>query len=257
MSYILEALKKADRERTVGNVPDLDSAHDRGVRAGGRKTGWLWILGALVVANGILVSVMMLRNEGTDNGTGPLSADSRPLAEVEQPAATHTNTVRSGALPAPEARPQTPAYIPPPAKPAPVVVPAAPPVTPAPATARATLAEPVEATAKAVTRPSAPASSPLAGSASAPVKAVTSQPQPGATGGIPDWDDLSLEFRSGFTVPRIDVHVYDTNPQRRFILANLKKYREGERLENGALLEKITPEGVQLSFQGKQFIYRP
>jgi general secretion pathway protein B len=241
MSYILEALKKADSERLVGNVPDLDSVHDRGVQSGGRKTRWLWILGALLAVNGILVSVMMLRNDGADEGSDHLPADSRPIAEAEQPAAAHLNID-----PRPDARPPVPAYSPPAARPAPVVVPAAPPVTPAPP--RATVTEPVETATHAATGRAAPTP--------AQVSAVKPQPQPGATGAIPEWDDLPLEFRSEFTVPRIDVHVYDTNPRMRFILVNLKKYREGERLESGALLEKITPEGVQLSFRGKQFIYR-
>ena len=251
MSYILEALKKADSERLVGNVPDLDSVHDRGVRAGGRKTRWLWILGALLAVNGILVSVMMLRIDGADEGSDHLPADSRPIAEAKQPAVAHLNID-----PRPDARPPVPAYSPPAARPAPVVVPAAPPVTPT--APRATVTEPVETATHAATGRAAPAATPEAGPATPQASTVKpqSQPQPGATGAIPDWDDLPLVFRSEFTVPRIDVHVYDTNPRMRFILVNLKKYREGERLESGALLEKITPEGVQLSFRGKQFIYR-
>ncbi|UCC55956.1 MAG: general secretion pathway protein GspB [Gammaproteobacteria bacterium] len=257
MSYILEALKKADQERMVGNVPDLDASHDSGISASRRKTAWFWILGVLVVVNGILVSVLLLRNDGTDDGTTSLSADSRTIAEVEQPAAPDTNSTRSRVAPRQYRRPQVQAYIPPAAKPAPVIVPDAPPVTPAPVETRATVPEPVEKTADAATGQAAPVSTPVPASALPQPSAATAQPQTGATSGIPDWDDLSLEFRGGFTVPRIDVHVYDSNPQLRFILADLKKYREGDRLENGAMLEKITPEGVQFSFQGTQFIYRP
>jgi general secretion pathway protein B len=72
--------------------------------------------------------------------------------------------------------------------------------------------------------------------------------------GVPSWDDLSLEFRSGFTLPRIDVHVYAENPARRFILVDLEKYREGDTLASGAVVEKILPEGVQLYYQGTKFI---
>ena len=258
MSYILEALKKADQERMVGNVPDLDAAHDRDVPAARRKTVWFWILGALVVVNGILVSVLLLRSDGTDEGAAPLSADTRPIAEVEQPPAVDANSNRSRAAPRPYRRPQVQAYTPPAPKPAPAVVPVTPSVTPAPAPSRATAADPVETLPDVATEPAASVSTPVAGSASPQASAVPVQSQAaGATGDIPDWDDLSLEFRSGFTAPRIDVHVYDSNPQLRFILADLKKYREGDRLENGAMLEKITPEGVQFSFRGTQFIYRP
>jgi general secretion pathway protein B len=74
-------------------------------------------------------------------------------------------------------------------------------------------------------------------------------------GNIPEWDDLSLDFRSSFSMPHMDVHVYDTDPQRRFILVDLQKYREGDRLPNGAVIEKILPDGIQLSYQGTRFHY--
>ncbi len=52
---------------------------------------------------------------------------------------------------------------------------------------------------------------------------------------------------------RLDVHVYAKNPAERFVLVNLQKYREGETLREGPLLEAITPEGVILSFRGQRF----
>jgi general secretion pathway protein B len=256
MSYILEALKKADRERTVGNVPDLDTVHDRDVPAGRRKTAWYWILGTLVVVNGVLFSLLLLPDHGADDGSGPASTDARPNSGIDQPAAAvDRDRARHRAAPKPYPRPQVRAYTPPAAKPDRVAAPAAQPVTPAPVPSRATETGPPATASAAVSGQAAPVTSPVAASASP--QADTSQPPAEAGGGIPYWDDLSLEFRSGFTVPRIDVHVYDTNPELRFILADLKKYREGDRLENGAMLEKITPEGILLSFRGTRFIYRP
>jgi len=73
---------------------------------------------------------------------------------------------------------------------------------------------------------------------------------------VPLWEDLSLEFRGGFDMPRLDVHVYDSDPQRRFLLIELKKYREGDTLANGAQIEEILPDGIQLYYQGTRFIYR-
>jgi general secretion pathway protein B len=74
--------------------------------------------------------------------------------------------------------------------------------------------------------------------------------------GVPYWEDLSLEFRSDFDPPRLDVHVYDSNPQRRFLLIELKKYREGDTLANGALIEEIQPDGILVFYRGTRFIYR-
>ena len=54
-------------------------------------------------------------------------------------------------------------------------------------------------------------------------------------------------------MPPIDVHVYSEDPGRRFILMELQKYREGETLGNGAVLEEILPESIQLYYQGRRF----
>ena len=72
---------------------------------------------------------------------------------------------------------------------------------------------------------------------------------------IPEWNELSLEFRSGFSPPRLDVHVYDDDPTRRFILVDLQRFVEGEMLNSGAKLEKIQPGSIQLYYQGTRFRY--
>ena len=80
---------------------------------------------------------------------------------------------------------------------------------------------------------------------------------PDATGSdIPDLEDMQDEFRMGFQEPRFDVHVYANDPQRRFVLINLQKYRQGELLDNGATLEKIEPDGVVLVYRGERFRVR-
>ena len=75
----------------------------------------------------------------------------------------------------------------------------------------------------------------------------------GADADIPELGELPLEFRSGFQAPRIDVHVYAEQPRKRFILVNLQKFREGDTLQNGAVLEKILPGSIQVFYQGKRF----
>ena len=64
---------------------------------------------------------------------------------------------------------------------------------------------------------------------------------------------MPLEFRSGFQAPHIDVYVYAEEPRRRFVLVDLQKYREGDTLQNGAVLEKINPNSIQLYYQGQRF----
>lgn len=254
MSYILEALKKADQERVVGKVPDLDSIHDPTAQPARRKFRWIWILGAVLVVNGILVAALMLRNDTTDDGPEHAAAD-RARPPVTTPAIPLSRRLPPRQ---PAVRSTVRPYVPPaPGRPATADEPATtlrPPVTPKVAGTVTRAEAPLEAEAPASESP-APVPAPVSRQP-APAAQAPASPPAKSTDGLPYWNDLSLEFRSGFTAPRIDVHVYDTDPQRRFILVDLKKYREGDRLASGAQLEKITPEGVQLSFQGKQFIYR-
>lgn len=226
MSYILEALKKADQTRTVGEIPGLESTHwgERRSRSP-RKFRWLWAVAALLVGNGILLAVLLDRDDVDEAGVAvegagyidrlpdSLAVKPMPRTEKKNPGVQQTAPRPKVARPAqaPVASQVTPGI------PRPVFAPVVPAAAP-------------------VTAPPAP------------------QPVQAARSGVPSWDDLSLEFRSGFTLPHIDVHVYSETPARRFILVDLDKYREGDTLASGAVIEKILPEGVQLYYQGTKFI---
>lgn len=216
MSYILEALKKADRERALGEVPDLESAH-WGVRQPQRSWRWLWVVAALLLFNAALLGYLLSRDE----------VDTEQVAGMESAPPPVVAPPRVPARPAPVQAPaETPRVV---VRPK-VTVP--PHVAPRPATGPATDPAParvVQATA------------PLTGQTSA------------AEDKLPEWGELPLEFRSSFNLPHIDVHVYAETPQRRFILVDLQKYREGETLQSGAVLEKIQPNSIQLNYQGTRF----
>lgn len=65
-------------------------------------------------------------------------------------------------------------------------------------------------------------------------------------------DDL---LARGANLPTTDLnmHVYDANPQLRFILLNGQRLREGESSREGLAVERITPEGVVLRFGNQTF----
>jgi general secretion pathway protein B len=243
MSYILDALKKADQERSAGNVPDLETVHlhEPTVR---KHYRWLWILAALFLFNGVLVTLLATRHNGGPGGDAP----GHRVAPADRGIVLN-DSVRSRppAVSAPVVRESPPRIV--------KTVPQVPdrpqvavnrPVSPGvqrggasqylPATPPVAAATPVPA--PVVMPPSTPAVAPVA-----------------SHGNIQEWDDLSLDFRSSFSMPRVDVHVYDTDPQRRFVLVDLQKYREGDRLPNGAVIERILPDGIQLSYQGTRFHY--
>jgi general secretion pathway protein B len=51
------------------------------------------------------------------------------------------------------------------------------------------------------------------------------------------------------------MHAYDNNPQKRFVLINMKKEREGDMLPDGTTrVDTITPDGVVLDHEGTKFL---
>ena len=223
MSYILDALKKADQERTLGDVPDLEATH-WGERRRKRSYRWVWIVAALLLVNGVLVYLLLGRDDTGTADVARLSGarDTVPVTPVPR--------IETAAVPPSReiAYPREPVYVPP--------------VAP--------LRRPAPVPSRVQQMPSAPS----AVVEVPPFYAPPPAPPPAVVSGVPEWNDLSLEFRSGLTLPRIDVHVYSDDPGRRFILVDLQKYREGEALDNGAVLEEILPGGIQLYYQGTRFL---
>lgn len=68
---------------------------------------------------------------------------------------------------------------------------------------------------------------------------------------MPDADEVSA--RGGVAALHLDLHVYVAQPQQRFIFVNSRKYKEGDTLAEGPLVEQITPDGAVLNFRGSRF----
>lgn len=66
-------------------------------------------------------------------------------------------------------------------------------------------------------------------------------------------EDMDPSVQGSLTPLSLDVHVYGENVQDRFVLINQKKYRTGEWTANGAMIEAIRADGVVLLFQGNRF----
>ena len=241
MSYILDALRKADQERSIGDVPDLDTPH-WSRRRGSHIRYWIWGGIALLIVNGALLAFLFNRDDGGDarpgvSGYMPEQAESKPLAP---PRELQRETIT---------KPQPPDRVP---------------LRPLARPERSVVTKPRQPMPRVVERPAAVAAprTTAPGTGSETPAAVTTAPvvqpaarQPVRTGEseIPEWGEMSLEFRSGFSPPRLDVHVYDDEPSRRFILIDLQRFAEGDTLDSGAKLEKILPGSIQLYYQGTRF----
>ncbi len=221
MSYILDALRKADRERALGAVPDLETAH-WGVRRPERTWHWLWIVVVLLVLNvGLLVYMLNRNNELPEipsQAAAQQNLQSAPPVKALAPAERNASVTQE--------TPQPPATA----------------MRPRAAVRPQVMQAP--ATAPQIQTPSArvmTATVPLTASSDADIP------------GLPEWGELPLDFRSQFELPHVDVYVYADEPQRRFVLMDMQKYREGDTLASGIVLEKIQPGYVQMNYQGTRF----
>lgn len=68
--------------------------------------------------------------------------------------------------------------------------------------------------------------------------------------GVPNVRDLPESSRSNLNQYEINVHVFDDDDAARsFVLINMDKYKEGDRIaNNGPLVQQITPEGVVIDY---------
>lgn len=227
MSYILEALKKSEQERQIGHVPDLSMVQESAHRATPRWPRWL--LAALLL-NAVILVILAWR--------------------VWE---TRMSSAQTPAMPAPTAT----AVAPRPTEDEPAI--ATPPI---PAKTGTASAEPALPEPVSVDIPESLSSAPpqeSEWSAQPPPQLgpdLEPLPTPGSADlsiGVPRWEDLPAAERAQLPVPRIDVHVFAQEPERRFVLIDLRKYLEGEALENGAVIEAILADGIVLSYQGQQY----
>lgn len=68
--------------------------------------------------------------------------------------------------------------------------------------------------------------------------------------GVKRLRDMPPSFRTGFPPLNVDVHYYDDNPLRRFVIINGHKYRETDTLNEGPRVVEITVDGVILDQGG-------
>jgi general secretion pathway protein B len=71
-------------------------------------------------------------------------------------------------------------------------------------------------------------------------------------GQLPSRDEM---LARGTQLPdlKLDLHVYDPDPAKRFVFLNMRKLREGEQLPDGTRVQEITQRGVRLAYQGTEF----
>jgi general secretion pathway protein B len=234
MSYILEALKKAQAERQLGNAPTIHAAQPVPVvqpgAAASRKPLLVGLVaGALVVAAGALLLWRAAPAPVVVPAPSPVTA-----VGVTPPA--QANAAASATLEV-SAPPPAPVHA---ARPAQVHVA---PALPAPASTSVTAAPPV-----AQPKMSAPAAV-----AAAPARAPAPAVSVNADDGLPFLQQLPEAAQRD--VPRVAFggYMYSANPADRLLIVDKALRHEGEEVAPGLVLEKLLPRAAVMNYRGVRY----
>lgn len=282
MSLILDALRKAERERELGQVPTIGSQLPlRRRTAAARRGRWIAAIAAIAVAAAV-VGAWALRDrwwaaEAPVDGVADTSAAGSPDAAsrtAAEPGAGTSTVAVPGQAGAPvvtapdptdevrrvaeqalavaeaakrEAEKASAAATTPATALSPVEAPPAVPADSAPAPAlpanAGTALEP-DGQGEPLAPPVAEAEKPVA---EPPVSEPPPPPVPLA------WE-LPLGVRQSLPALSIAMHVYADEPTRRFVILNDQRLVEGESAGAGVTVREIRRDGVVLEFQGQRFL---
>ena len=263
MSYILDALKRAEAERDQGAIPGLHAKQLASYDEPEVRTTpiWLWALAAaaLVLAaggSGYWWWRMPAKEIVASSPSAPASPAQMPASDLPVPAAALPPTpvvVANVApkLPAKTDLPSKPLNSPPPVvavqvtpQPSPAKKAAA--AAPAIPTAAVPSATPAPATAQvAAAKPPAPP---------APVPTAVVHAGKAATGsGIPMLSELPEALRRQIPALNIAGAVYSDDPNQRMLIINNQTFGQGNQVVSGVQLEEIHSSSSIFSFQGTRF----
>jgi general secretion pathway protein B len=223
MSYILDALRKSQRERDPAPPAPPGAVHNITISLPARSG--LIVLGIVLLLALLGTAVFFWRS----------TVDSLP-----EPVAP----------PVPVATARTA-----PAEAAPV---AAPPVEPGKVSVPVhDLAEQAK-----VDLPAAPRAKPPRKPAQKPAAVAPAANPPPAAGpaitaasddGVPLLQQMPVEFQHALPPLAVTIHVYAPDPAQRILFINNREYHQGSQIAGGIRVEEIVPDGVVLSYQGERF----
>jgi general secretion pathway protein B len=255
MSFILDALKKSESERQRQSGPALFEVKVAPPRS--RFAGWAAAIAALLAVNFIVVGFVLWRGSASRAAASAAAAHSGgvptatpeapgvPAGAVQAPAGTITAAAARALVGAGGAGGAAPGGAVPPA--------AAAPGSRQPGASPASAASAPPAEAAANPEDLAPAVEPqgqAAQSVGGVIRATAS--------GLPTYQDAAAEPGADLPSLKLDLHVYDPQPNQRFVLleanTHMLRLREGDTTPEGMRVERITQDGVILSYRGKEFV---
>lgn len=281
MSFILDALRKSEHARQRQTGPGLAEVP---VAAPRSKTNvWATAAVALLVVNLLAVGVLLLRRAQQQDATATDAAVATAAAPPAAPPAASPAASPGTSGAATSANP-TLAAAPPASAQVPAITQSAQTPSPLPARNDAARRNPLadevgtadssyesSRQAAAATVPAGPPAvvnsaagtkrgsvvyAPVPEAADVPYAAPPTEPAVQSAAAparetLPGADELTA--RGSLPALHLDLHVYAAQSQQRFIFVNSRKYREGDTLTEGPVVEQITADGAVLNFRGSRF----
>lgn len=235
MSFILDALKKSERARQRQAGPSLFEVKI----AAPRRTlpAWAVILGVLLVINAAVVGWMMLGHPArrAAPAASPSAADSSPQGHPGR-APLSGRSPPYGAPTAPDAAANAPAL-------------------PTMNTAAANSASRSHtARTPAGSPPSQLPATASDAAASDYAPAVEPSARAQADASLPLYREVDSAPGKSLPSLHLDLHVYAADPDKRFVMINMHKLKQGDALPDGVQVVSIRPDGVVLSYEGRRFL---
>lgn len=267
MSYILDALKKAESERRRGAIPNVHaqpaSMLPLDLPVDLYKRPWIWIALAMLLTALLALAWVKPWESRTEVATAP-TTPAGPMAVTAVPAvAVAAVAVASPPLPIVPApmpspgvsAPVTQAVVQPVASalPVPPAVRAAPAPKAAPAPDHAAppvAAKPAASTAtagKQAANPIAPTPAVISTAEKKSPELAPAEPQIGLLADLPD------NIRRDVPVLSINGYIYSAKPSDRSVLINNRLLREGDQVVPGLIVEKMLPREAVLNYMGYRY----
>jgi general secretion pathway protein B len=222
MSYILDALKKAESDRKLGSIPTVHAQSMPSTTNNADLPGWRkrlpWLLTLLMSVLVAWVGWLQPWRSQPAPAANPPSGSAPPTAQtMENP------------------------------------VPVAPPAASAPASPALKSAAPehVDQPARSAMAPRAPASSPKI--ASVDTKAVAPEADHVEQKSVGTLQDLPENIQRELPAIVVNGYIYARNPADRSVLINKRLLHEGDQIGPELVLEKMTPNGAVLSYKGYRY----
>jgi hypothetical protein len=275
MSFILDALKRAERERSLGRAPDVQDVARQLPPPIDQPQKWNPLLIGVIVVLAAVVLLLGGLELGRPHTTKPQATTSsavRPVAPAAQrtvashlpvgkPAIVDSRNIRSmddltgaqpsadGELPASEDPDISGTALPMPLKSIRPHV-----------TVETAPAEDGNLEGNPVTANSFPGASNDTSGLRAPIEAnldrgadhPVAPPAPSETANLQPMPD---RYQEGFPQITIQVHVYNAEPARRFVMIDGKTYHQGDTIAAGPHIVEIHNDGIVFDWKGHRTLY--